>query len=205
MQAVFLKENEKTELENGTKKLKGETMIFATLKLNMRLQPMHRHDIEDILQELLEEKELGEVDGGGTAQQPDGEIQYCDIDLSLHSGTDRAKAELLEVIGQLALAKGSALLFGEEEIPVGTKEGMACYLNGTELPDEVYANCDINYAIGQMEKAMEGIGWMFSYWQGPKDTALYFYGTTYEDMKKCVEPFMAEYPLCQKARLEQIA
>lgn len=32
-----------------------------TLNLNSRLQPMHRHDLEDALQEILEKGKLGEV------------------------------------------------------------------------------------------------------------------------------------------------
>lgn len=31
-----------------------------TLNLNSRLQPMHRHDLEDALQEILEKGKLGE-------------------------------------------------------------------------------------------------------------------------------------------------
>lgn len=34
------------------------------LNLNLRLQPMHRHHLEDELQEILEKEELGEVTGG---------------------------------------------------------------------------------------------------------------------------------------------
>ena len=41
-----------------------------TLNLNSRLQPMHRHDLEDALQEILEKGKLGEVTGGGTLQNP---------------------------------------------------------------------------------------------------------------------------------------
>lgn len=44
----------------------------------------------------------------------------------------------------------------EPEIQVGTLEGLAYYLNGAELPKEVYETCDINYVIDQMEQAMKG-------------------------------------------------
>ena len=43
-----------------------------TLNLNSRLQPMHRHDLEDALQEILEKGKLGEVTGVGTLQSPHG-------------------------------------------------------------------------------------------------------------------------------------
>lgn len=37
--------------------------------------------LENALQEILEKEQLREVTGGGTAQQLDGEIVYCDIAL----------------------------------------------------------------------------------------------------------------------------
>ena len=95
---------------------------------------------------------------------------------------------------------------GEDlEVAVGRLEGLALYMNGTELHDEVYENCDINYAIDQMEELMGNIGSMYSYWEGPNDTAIYFYGDSFEEMKRCIEPFLNEYPLCQKCRIEHIA
>ena len=55
-----------------------------TLNLNSRLQPMHRHDLEDALQEILEKGKLGEVTGGGTLQRQTGEIVSCDIEIHLN-------------------------------------------------------------------------------------------------------------------------
>ena len=82
---------------------------------------------------------------------------------------------------------------------------MAYYSNGQDLSKEVYETCDINYVIEQMEKAMDGIGEMYSYWEGPKYTVLYFYGTSFLEMENRIEPFVATYPLCQKSKIEQIA
>ena len=157
-----------------------------TLNLNSRLQPMHRHDLEDALQEILEKGKLGEVTGGGTLQSPHGEIVSCDI---------------------IGIPKGSALLCTapEMKIEVGTLEGLAFYVNGTELPDEIYGSCDINHVIEQMESAIDGIGRFYSYWEGNEWTALYFYGVSFVEMKQKIEPFIASYPLCQKSRIEQIA
>lgn len=44
----------------------------VVLKLNARLQPMHRHELEDAIQGVLEKEQMGEVTGGGTVQNPDG-------------------------------------------------------------------------------------------------------------------------------------
>lgn len=176
-----------------------------TLKLNARLQPMHRFELEDALQEILEENNMGTVIGGGTAQNFDGEIAYCDIDIRLKNGKKSTINWLVELLNDMGIAKGSALQRLGKEIEVGTLEGLAFYCNGKELPEEVYKTCDINYVIEQMELAMEGIGKMYSYWEGAGYTVLYFYGSSFADMKQKIEPFIASYPLCQKSRIEQIA
>ena len=176
-----------------------------TLKLNARLQPKHRFELEDVLQEILEKKHLGEVTGGGTAQKPDGEIAYCDIEIHLiHNDLDGVKW-LADLLNRIGIPKGSRLQGIEPELTVGTLEGLAYYSNGVDLPAEIYQTCDINYVIEQMERAMEGIGRMYSYWEGNTWTALYFYGTSFAEMEKKIKPFVEEYPLCRKCRIEQIA
>lgn len=179
-----------------------------TLNLNSRLQPMHRHDLEDALQGIFEKEKLGEVTGGGTLQNPkDGEIVSCDIEIHLNDDNQNSINRLVELVNRIGIPKGSALLCMEPEIKteVGTLEGLAYYSNGTELPNEVYENCNINYVIEQMEAAMEDIGCLYSYWKSNEWTALYFYGTSFVEMKQKIEPFITSYPLCQKSRIEQIA
>ena len=179
--------------------------MYLTLKLNARFQPKHRFELEDALQEILAEKQLGEITGGGTAQKPDGEIACCDIEIHLTRDQPEDIQWLAGLLNRIGIPKGSVLQGVEPEIPVGTLEGLAYYSNGTDLPEEVYQTCDINYVIQQMEQAMEGIGSMYSWWEGNAYTALYFYGTSFSEMKSRIEPFIASYPLCQKSRIEQIA
>lgn len=175
------------------------------LKLNARFQPKHRFELEDALQEILEREGAGEITGGGTAQNPDGEIAYCDIEIHLFNDDMSHIEWLVALLNRMGIPKSSFLQGVEPEIEVGTLEGLAYYSNSVDLPDEVYQTCDINYVIQQMEQAMEGIGSMYSYWEGHTYTALYFYGTSFSEMKEKIAPFIAEYPLCQKCRVEQIA
>lgn len=175
------------------------------LKLNARFQPKHRFELEDALQEILEKRELGEVTGGGTALTAEGEVSYCDIEIRLYQEGQEGVEWLAELLNRMGIPKGSLLQGVEPELPVGTLEGLAYYSNGVDLPEEVYQTCDINYVIQQMEQAMEGIGRMYSYWEGNRETALYFYGTSFAEMKEKIAPFIAQYPLCQGCRIEQIA
>ena len=179
----------------------------VVLKLNARLQPMHRHELEDAIQGVLEKEQMGEVTGGGTVQNPDGEIVSCDIDIHLAGDKWDHVSFLVNLLNRLGIPNGSALLGIDRKfrVEVGTLEGLAFYVNGTDLPDEIYESCDINHVIEQMESAMNGIGRFYSYWEGNEWTALYFYGVSFVEMKQKIEPFIASYPLCQKCRIEQIA
>ena len=205
----FIQECEKA-LNSKTTTDSEEPSFHLTLNLNARFQPMHRHDLEDALDELLSKSEIGFVDGGGTMMFPSGEVKFCDIELFLNDDSEATIAELEKIIDVLGVPKGSKLLWtasgGEKtERPAGRLEGMAFYLNGTELPKEVYESCDINYAIEQLESRMDGIGRLYSWWEGPQNTALYFYGQSYEKMSAAIQDFMADYPLCQKCVVERIA
>ena len=203
----MIKNNETAEAYDNSK-----YSYHVTLNLNARLHPMHRYDLEVALEEILSKHKLGCVDGGGTMQLPSGEIEFCDIELMLKDDTEESLATLESIIEKLGVAKGSKLLLWNKtddevwcERPVGRLEGMALYLNGTDLPAEIYQNCDINYVIEQTESLMKGIGAMYSWWEGSQNTALYFYGESYEKMLSAIKNFTEEYPLCQKCVIKQIA
>ncbi|WP_207625594.1 hypothetical protein [Paenalcaligenes suwonensis] len=90
-------------------------------------------------------------------------------------------------------------------IPFGHQEGLALYLNGTDLPDEVYQNCDVNVVWSEVDKALGDEGSIHSHYQGMTETAFYMYGNSYETMRERIQPFLDEYPLCQRCRIVQIA
>lgn len=193
MFSIFKKKKERRELR---------------LHLNMPLQPMHRHNLEDHIQNVLKQRGLGEVMGGGTMlDDKNGCLQSCDIEIDLVDPSAERLDAVVDLINRIGVAKGSSLVCEDsgEEIPVGTLEGLAYYSNGTELPQEVYDTCSIDHVIDEMLAAMKGKGAMYSYWEGPEWTILYFYGESFEEMKKSVEPFVSTYPLCQKCRIERIA
>jgi hypothetical protein len=180
----------------------------VTVTLNARIQPLHRGEIyEDPLSEWLREHDLGEVNGGGTMQAVSGEIEYCDIEVELKALSEENLTRMVTILEQLGAPKGSRLTVESSgrQIPIGIHEGMAVYLNGTDLPDQVYAECDSNVVYGEFDRLLEQAGRVHSYWQGPTETAFYMYGASFEQMKTRLHDFMASYPLCQRARIEQIA
>jgi hypothetical protein len=180
----------------------------VTAQLNARLMPIDRGDFEDPLDEFLKERNLGEVTGGGTqlADEPAG-IEYCDIEIELNAPSEASIAALVECLESLGAPKGSKLhLPTGDPISFGINEGLAMFLDGITLPAAVYETSDVNQLIASAnERLARGGGRFFSHWQGSRETGLYFYGPSFEAMRSALEPLVSTYPLCQGARIEQIA
>jgi hypothetical protein len=141
-------------------------------------------------------------------QSKDGEIDFCGIDLDLF---DLAQGIpfVCDFLAECGAPRGSALEYkmdGQKvEVPFGEMEGLAIYLNGTDLPDHVYQECDVNLVYDEINRLLGDCGAIMGHWQGPAETALYLYGGSSEEMRERIANFVAEYPLCQKARLVKIA
>ena len=186
----------------------GKQPGHVTINLNDRVQPIHRGEIyEDPLDAFLRTQKLGTIDGGGSLLSELGEIQYCDVEVELTDTSEATLDLLARQVEALGAPKGSKLVLGagKADMPIGRNEGLAVYLNGTELPDSVYAECDSNVVYQTFAELLGKEGSIHSYWQGPTETALYMYGPSFERMRALLEDFMASYPLCEKARIVQIA
>ena len=180
--------------------------VLVTIQLNARLQPTHRHELfEDPIEQFMDERKLGEICGGGTALSNDGEVEYGDIELALF--TKESIGEVINVFEKLGAPKGSKIRFysSDHEISFGVCEGLGLYLNGTDLPDDVYAQCDSNHVHKQVSELIRGHGEILSHWQGPTETALYLYGESFVVMRSKIQAFLESYPLCQHCRVVQIA
>lgn len=178
--------------------------IFAELNLNARLAPLDRGELfEDPIDDILNANDWGEVTGGGSLLSKTGEVKSCDIDFEI---VPEYKEGFIEFIKCLKIIpKGSVLKIDGEEINVGVSEGLALYLNGTDLDEEVYRNNDINVLINQLDEAVKEIGAMYSYFEGNTETALYYYGDSFSELNARIAIIVRNHPLCQKCRIEQIA
>lgn len=177
--------------------------VDVTLELNARLQPLHRGEIfEDMFQDMFDRFGIGEITGAGTLQMPTGEVEKCDISMVIYKNRLNPFISLVKRLD--IIPKGSKLIINEEETPIGTAQGMAIYLNGTELPEEVYKNNDTNQLIEQLDTALNGLANRLSHWEGPTETALYYYGKDYIKMKKAILPVLKNHPLGEKSRSVKI-
>lgn len=181
---------------------------FLVAQLNARLQPTHRSEhFEEGLDDKLRKLKVGEISGGGTMQTETGEIEYCDIEVKLRQSSPEAERVVIETLEFLGAPKGSKLEVGGEDrvIPFGVNEGLAVYLNGTELPAETYKRHTIESIEDEMEALLQEQGHVYSHWKGPGETAVYIYGPSFAEMSKRLEPFLRAHPLCDRCRVEQIA
>lgn len=199
---LFGKKKEKIEKTKEEKKF-----TWFTLHINARLQPMHRGAIyEDPLDKFLHAVGAGEVSGGGTLMLDNegGGPQSCDVELSIRKGLED---RFISTIKDAPIPKGSELIFVEEEdksIPLGNLEGLALYLNGTDLPKEVYERNSVDKVIEDLIALMGDSHEFFSFWSGPKETGLYFYGKSFDDMNAAIKGYVSTAPLCEKSRIEQL-
>ncbi len=177
--------------------------MFICLHLNERLQPKHRFVLEDTINEALKAHDLGEITGGGTLMEKNGEIKSCDIDIEF-SGNDDAFERFTDYVNHLNIAKGSELETDGKKVPVGSFEGMGIYLD-VNLPGEVYENNDVNDLIAQLRDALGENGILRSWREHNEFTALYFYGDSFKKIAKLVKSVLEKHPLAENCRVVQIA
>lgn len=180
---------------------------WMLVTLNARLQPFDRGThFEDPLDEALQRAGCGRVTGGGSSLGQDG-IDSCDLEIDIAGSPAEAERMVIEQLEALGAPKGSVLRVEPEgrERRFGSAEGLAVFLNGTDLPAEVYATSDVNFVVSELARLLGDEGRVLSHWEGRNETALFLYGASFEAMQAKIEPFLASYPLCQRARVVRIA
>jgi len=177
--------------------------ILLQLTLNAPLRPDDRgRRYEDPLQQLLDRKLPGsQVSGAGTLLSPSGEIAWCDIDVELTGDPVAGRRQIIDFLEWLGAPKGSVAKLTDDVVAFGKTEGVAIYLNGTDLPSHVYAEADVNQLIRMLGYQLGRKGRMQSFWEGPRETALYFYGGSAQTIRDLIAPVLAEHPLAQECRV----
>jgi hypothetical protein len=172
-------------------------------RLYEHLEPIDRGNrYEDPLQEALAANSLGQVTGGGTQLGADGAIAYADIEIELANldGALRTAAEALEAAGA---PQGSELILADDSSVLrefGRQQCLAVFLDGTSLPDEVYADLDFDAVVGEIGAAA-GDDSFHGFSQGETETGLFFFGPDADAMFAAVEPVLRRLPIAQNARV----
>ena len=143
-----------------------------------------------------------EVDGAGTLLSADREPLCSDIDLIVKGDAEAVLGLAITALEAAGAPKGSRARLDERDpVMFGVTEGLAIYLNATDLPDEVYAANDVNDLIAALLDSLADAGHMQSYWQGPRETALYLYGPSSTRMTDLVTDVLPRFSLAQGCRV----
>jgi len=175
-----------------------------SISLNARLRPLDRGArYETPLKEILGTSMPGSrVTGAGTLLSAEREPLVSDIDLDIEGDAPQALELVTGTLEAAGAPKGSRARLDEGgPVPFGVTEGLAVYLNGTDLPGEVYASSDINDLIAALSGRLGTEGDMQSWWQGPRVTALYLYGPSAARMTELIADVLAQFPLAQRCRI----
>lgn len=194
----------------GSKTGSKNDFEFIAITLNDKIQPIDRGEYyEDPLDEYLQKNNIGEVTGGGTLQAESGEIEFVEIEVQLNENVDPRDAaqKVIQFLKCKNAPKNSKLTIEKtkEVMHFGDSEGFGIYLDGQNLDNEVYQNSDVNFVVSEIKKLIGDDSEVVRYWEFPDKTGLYFYGKSFEDMKKKTESFVSEYPLCKNAEIKRIA
>ena len=182
--------------------------VIATFHLNARVQPVHRGSVyEDPLDELLEKYAPGSsVVGGGTAFTPETGPTSCDTEVELTGDPVETFELVIRMLEHLGAPLGSWGQLGDaEKVPFGRTHGFALSLDGTGLPDEVYANNDINELIKALQASLGEEVELQSWWEGGERTALYFYGDDAAHIRAVLGGAAELSPLGVNSTVEHIA
>lgn len=149
---------------------------------------------------MLRQRGLGEVTGGGSQLGETGEIEFADIEIQV-SNLDEALPMIVSSLEALGAPVATELI-GDAGVlrRFGRQQSVAVYLDGTTLPDEVYAALDFEQVVDQLTTAA-GEGSYHGYWQGPEETGLFFFGADAEAMWARLEPVLRALPIGQNARV----
>ena len=167
------------------------------------IEPIDRGDrYEEPLHSTLEAQGLGRVTGGGSQLDELGQITYADVEIEL-ANVDEALRTVADALEAAGAPQGSELIDASDGRVLrefGTLQCLAIYLDGTSLPDEVYADLDFDAVLSAIGAAAGDDSYR-GFWQGAEETGLFLFGPDAEATFTRVEPVLRRLPIGQNARV----
>lgn len=180
--------------------------LFLTVRINDRCQPIDRGDIyEDPLSDVLEEKNLGEVTGGGSQLNDNYQIEYCELEVHVTGDLTEAKQVITEILEKQGVPKGSKIIIDDQEFPIGIHEVMAIHFDNLGLADSVYEENDINDVLADIEELLGDNGQRNCHTASNEETIVFYGGLSFELMKSKVVDYVSQHPLLKNGKISQAA
>lgn len=176
--------------------------ITVVQRIPARLQPAHRDEllvgpITGVLGRLSPGTRLAATETVvSTTGEPLEAVLQWEVPLEDAEGV---VAALLDLEG--GLPTGTTVEIHDKAVACGELAGVGLYLNGTDLPDEVYAASGLQEVVTTLQEALGRVGQLWSYWQGPTETALYFYGPDARALRDVLAAQRSEAALLERSRL----
>lgn len=158
---------------------------YLTIRLPLKLGPLERYDLwEEPLTTRLEASGEGEVTGGGTMMNEEGEIQYCDLEVALPDLSDARLTQLQSTVEAIGAPKNTMFVDddGETLRSFGTLSVVGVGLDGTDLPDSAYEGFDPDEFSDEVIAALgdghayagsdAGARYTFFYYSGPDGSVI---------------------------------
>lgn len=176
---------------------------LVVARLYEHIGPIDRGErYEDPLHSELESRSLGQVTGGGSQLNDLGGIEFADVEIEL-ADLDGAVRVVTETLEQAGAPQGAELIDvadGRVLAEFGRQQCLAIFLDGTTLPEQVYADLDFDAVVVDIANAA-GEESFRGAWQGPEETGLFYFGPDAEALFARVEPVLGRLPIGQNARV----
>lgn len=179
--------------------------LKVTVRIPARLQPAHRDDlivkpISELMRHVSPRTRLAAKE---TVVTQHGEPVEAVLDWEVElSDAEHVVTRLLDL--EAGLPRGSTVEINGKAATFGELDGLAVYLNGTELADDVYAQADLQAIVEDLQQHLGRTGQLWSWWQGEAETALYFYGPDAAAIRSALEERSQQHPLMERCRMERL-
>ncbi|HET6420727.1 MAG TPA: hypothetical protein VFG19_11255 [Geobacteraceae bacterium] len=178
--------------------------------INVRIwEPVPQHvrinRYEVPLTSVLRAYHLGDIISTDVTFNRELEVEFAELEVEIDN-LDEGINTVKRVLEQAGAPAGSEMRLSsdgkETVIPFGKKEGLAIYLDGVNLPDDVYETCNLNELAGLIAGGLASTGAEIrGSWVGRNETSLYIYSPCAETTYETIEPVLSAYPLCQSSRI----
>lgn len=179
--------------------------LAVTVRIPARLTPDRRDELivgplGVLVEHVSASSRIASVE---TVASAVGEPMELVIGLDVHlPDAEQLIAAVLDL--EAGMPRGSTVEINDKAATFGELEGLALYLNGTDLPDEVYATSDLAAIVGDLRASLEGVGEIWAVWQGPTETALYVYGRDAAAIEAVLVEQQSRIPLMQGCRMVEL-
>ncbi|MEJ8560464.1 hypothetical protein QTO30_03945 [Yoonia sp. GPGPB17] len=182
--------------------------VFLTIRLPLKIGPLERYEFwEEPLEEHLKSVGEGEVSGGGTMMDEDGEIQFSDLELALPDLSDDRLTQLETAMVALGAPKKTQFLNddGNTLREFGTVCVVGVGLDGTGLPDSAYEDFDPDTFSDEIVAAL-GDGYSYGGSNaGERYTFFYYHGADDAVMEEKLRAVADSKPIGQSAQFVHLA